>query len=491
MSLDREPAEALKKTDTGAAPDGNLTGQMISAMLLRQAKAARGKKSGARVQAGAPVANMFGGIIGNVLEWYDFAIFGFLAPLIGENFFPSDDPLDSLLGAFSVFAAAFLARPAGGMLFGYIGDRFGRKKALQTSVMLMAVPTFFVGLLPTHAAIGSLAPILLLLLRLAQGLSVGGELIGSIAFVAENAPAKQRGFYSSWTFASGYTGMTLGSLCAVGLDLALGHRAMAAWGWRLPFLSGILIALVAMWMRKGLTETPVFEKLKTEGSLDGNPLADAAKLFTGDIVHAALLATLVGGGFYTLFIWWPTFLNDFIHPHVPYATAINTFSLIVLIALIPLAGRLSDELGCKRLLVLSCAGLTLLSWPLFLLASQGGFAPVFVAQVCFAVMMGFFLGPIPAALVEMFPAHIRYSAIGLSYNISLCVFGGSAPLMATWLVKRYQTVSAPALYLVALSGLNLLAALALRDRKFIRIERDLSYETISPGTAGVFEDMRE
>jgi len=244
-------------------------------------------------------------------------------------------------------------------------------------------------------------------------------------------------------------------------------------------------------MRKGLTETPVFEKLKTEGSLGGNPLADAAKLFTGGIVHAALLVTLVGGGFYTLFIWWPTFLHDFVHPHVPYATAINTFSLIVLIVLIPLAGRLSDELGRKRLLVLSCAGLTLLSWPLFLLASQGGFAPVFVSQLCFAVMMGFFLGPIPATLVEMFPAHIRYSAIGLSYNVSLCVFGGSAPLVATWLVQRYQTVSAPALYLVFLSALNLLAALALRDRKFIRIERDVSYETMTPNTAEVFENIPE
>ncbi|MBF0480401.1 MAG: MFS transporter [Desulfovibrionaceae bacterium] len=468
MPIDRNQTATGETTGGEAAK--NLTGQLLGLMQLRRAKAVRNQGTGANCRAAALSANMFGGVAGNVLEWYDFAIFGFLAPLIGENFFPSDDPLVSLLGAFGVFAAAFLARPAGGLLFGYIGDRHGRKYALRLSVMLMAAPTFFVGLLPTHASIGTLAPVLLVLLRLAQGLSVGGELIGSIAFVSENAPPGRRGFYSSWTFASGYTGMMLGSLCAVLMNAALGHRAMAAWGWRLPFLTGVVIALAAIWMRKGLTETPAFEDMRACGRLNENPLADAVRLFPGDVFHAALLVTLVGGGFYILFLWWPTFLDAFAGSGVPYAAALNTFSLIVLIVLIPLAGRLSDQWGRKRLLAWSSAGLALLSWPLFLLATQGGFFPVFAAQMCFTVLMGFYLGPIPAALVEMFPANVRYSAIGLGYNLSLCFFGGTAPLLATWLVRRYQTVSSVALYLVFLSCLNLAAALALRETKFIRVE---------------------
>jgi MHS family proline/betaine transporter-like MFS transporter len=469
MSIDQQHNEETLKTKTDTTDVKNLTDLMNCIMLLHQAKSAHGKKLAYRNRAGALIKNMLGGIIGNALEWYDFAVFGFLAPMIGENFFPSDDPLDSLLGAFSVFAAAFIARPVGGVLLGYIGDQYGRKKALQLSVMMMAVPTFLVGILPTHAEIGILAPILLILLRITQGLSVGGELIGSITFVAENAPPERLGYFSSWTFASCYAGMLMGSLSAVGLNVVLGPNAMSDWGWRLPFLSGVLIAFAAVWMRKELTETPVFEKMKAKGHLGGNPVVEAVQLVPGSIFHASMLVILVGGGFYTLFIWWPTYIEHFVHPYMSYTAVLNTLSLILLIILIPITGRLSDEFGRKTLLVWSSAGMTLLSWPLFLLSSQGGFLPVLVVQLCFTVLMGFFLGPIPAALVDMFPPRFRYSAIGLAYNISLCIFGGTAPLMATWLIKHYHTVSAPALYLVFLSGLNLLAALTLPETRFVKL----------------------
>jgi MHS family proline/betaine transporter-like MFS transporter len=474
MSIDQQHNEKFLKTKTEAADVKNLTYLMNCIMLLHQAKIAHGKKLAYRNRPGALSKNMLGGIIGNALEWYDFAVFGFLSPMIGENFFPSDDPLNSLLGAFSVFAVAFIARPVGGVLLGYIGDQYGRKKALQLSVMMMAVPTFLVGILPTHAEIGILAPILLILLRITQGLSVGGELIGSITFVAENAPPEQLGYFSSWTFASCYAGMLMGSLSAVGLNVALGPNAMSDWGWRLPFLSGVLIAFAAVWMRKELTETPVFEKMKAKGHLGGNPVVEAVQLVPGSIFHASMLVILVGGGFYTLFIWWPTYLEHFVHPNMPYTAAFNTFSLMLLIILIPITGRLSDEFGRKTLLVWSSAGMTLLSWPLFLLSSQGGLLPVLVVQLCFTVLMGFFLGPIPAALVDLFPPRFRYSAIGLAYNISLCIFGGTAPLMATWLIKHYHTISAPALYLVFLSGLNLLAALTLPETKFVKVVKKSS-----------------
>lgn len=452
------PSQKIKTDTVTSSEVLDLLRQIIS---NREAKISRNNKPVRKNHPKSVNKNLVGGIVGNVLEWYDFAVFGFFAPIIGEKFFPSNDPLDSLLCAFGVFAGGYLARPLGGIFFGHIGDQLGRKKALQLSVMMMAVPTFLIGILPTHAQIGILAPILLILLRMAQGLSVGGELIGSIAFVAETMPAEKRGFFSSWTFASCYFGIMLGSLSAVWLNGALEPDAMSTWGWRLPFLVGLLIGLAGLWMRNELSETPVFEEMKTAGSIGHNPLAEAVQLIPGLIFHASVLVILVGGGFYLLFIWWPTFLSRYLHPNVPYAMTLNTFSMLLLIGVIPLAGYFSDKWGRKPFLVLGAAGMMLVSWPLFILVVHGSFFSILFAQLCFTVLMGIFLGPIPASIVEMFPARLRYSAIGLSYNISLCIFGGSAPLIATWLVKHYQSVSAPALYLVFLSALSLLAALNL------------------------------
>ena len=452
--------EIMMDDDQQAALPGPET--HLSWLLTRVA--ARSCRTSPRPGQVSLKANMLGGVVGNALEWYDFAIIGFLAPQIGRNFFPSDDPLLSLFGAFGVFAAAFLARPAGGLLFGYIGDRYGRKKSLQLSVMFMAVPTFLVGLLPTYGQIGVLAPVLLVLLRMAQGLSVGGELVGSIAFVAENAPARHRGYYCSWTFASEYGGMMLGSLFAAGLSLGLSAQSMDAWGWRLPFLSGVLIALVAIWMRKGLSETPVFLDMEAKKRVGRNPVAEAFQLVPERIIHMFFLVILVGAGFYTVFIWWPTLLGHYLRPGPSGLSWLNTVSLLLLMVLIPAMGRLSDRLGRKKLLVWSCAGMTLFTWPLFLLAMNGGIMGMFVSQVCFTLLMAIYLGPVPATLVEMFPPRVRYSAMGIGYNVSLCVFGGMAPLVATWLVRNYGTVTAPALFLAALSLLNLLAALAMPDR---------------------------
>ncbi|MBF0207555.1 MAG: MFS transporter [Oligoflexia bacterium] len=431
--------------------------------------------------------NMFGGVIGNILEWYDFAVFGFFAPVIGTQFFPSDDPMYSLLSAFSVFAAAFFARPLGGIIFGRIGDTFGRKKALQISVMTMALPTFLMGMLPTYSQVGVLAPFLLIILRMVQGLSVGGEFIGSMAFVAETAPSERQGYFSSWTFASCYVGIMLGSLSAVWLDSMLGPLEIMRWGWRIPFPAGIVIGLASIWMRKELTETQIFEEMKAakaekakEGARKGrgtvvkSPLAEAVAQAPWRILHASTLVVLVGGGFYLLFVWWPTLLSRFIHPHIHHTMTLNTISMVLLIILIPFMGMLSDSFGRRSMLMLGSAGMIVLSWPLFMLAEQGNFYLALLAQLCFTVVMSIFLGPIPATLVEMFPVHIRYSAIGLAYNLSLCIFGGTAPLFATWLVYHFQSVSAPAIYLTFLSTISFWAANNLPEKGYHPIQRPSS-----------------
>ena len=212
--------------------------------------------------------NIISGTVGNILEWYDFAVFGYFAPIIGAQFFPSEDKMASILSAFGVFAAGYLVRPLGGMVFGSIGDRLGRKKALQLSVAMMAFPTVLIGFLPTYAQIGVAAAVLLVALRLIQGISVGGELIGSISFITEIAPANRRGLYGSWSMFSAIVGVMLGSLVATLVHGMLADQQVHDWGWRIPFLAGFVIAGFGVWMRRGMVETPAFEQQKSAGGLE-------------------------------------------------------------------------------------------------------------------------------------------------------------------------------------------------------------------------------
>lgn len=407
--------------------------------------------------------NTIGGVIGNVLEWYDFAVFGYFAPIIGAHFFPAESQLAALINAFGVFAAGYLMRPLGGLIFGFIGDRMGRKHALQWSVLLMAIPTTMLGLLPTYAQIGVTASVLLVLLRLLQGLSVGGELIGSMSFITEIAPANRRGLFGSWTLFSATCGVMLGSAVAAAAHWLLEPATLTSWGWRLPFMAGLLVGGIGLWMRKGMVETPDFQRLKDTGEVDRNPLLDAIQSTPTHIIRVGAMVVLMGGGFYMLFVWWPTYLTKIVTPPVPHALTVNTISMAALMMLIPVAGWLSDRVGRKTVMVTSLVGFVLAGWPLFVLTDHGTFLAALCAQLVFALLLAGLQGPMPAAMVEMFPARTRLSGIGVGYNISLAVFGGTAPLVSTWLVAHTGSIMAPAYYLIFLAAVSLVAALGWRS----------------------------
>jgi len=404
------------------------------------------------------------GVVGNVLEWYDFAVFGYFAPIIASQFFPEDDPISGLINAFGVFAAGYLMRPIGGVVFGYIGDRQGRKRALGMSVMLMVIPTTLLGFLPTHAQVGIAAPVMLLILRLIQGFSVGGELIGSISYLTEVAPPSKRGFLGSFAFFGAVGGVLLGSLVATLAHLFFDAEFLQTWGWRIPFYFGFLVGIFGLWMRKGLAESPDFEKEKEKGLMHENPVKAVIKNMPLRIVHLIALIVINSAGFYTIFVWWPTYITNFVKPSIDHAFTANTISMIVFMLLLPLFGLLSDRLGRKKLMMAGFAGFILFTYPLIIWTDQAVFSHAVITQLVFTFFLSLSSGPIAATMVEMFPTSMRFSGIGLGYNIAQSLFGGTAPLICTWLISATTDISFPAYFLITLGVVSFIAAFKLNSK---------------------------
>jgi len=391
-------------------------------------------------------------LVGNVMEWYDFAVYGYFAVAIGTSFFPADDPVSSTLAAFGVFAAGFLARPLGGVLFGHVGDRFGRKRALEASVALMAVPTVLIGLLPTHAQIGALAGVSLVVLRLMQGLAVGGEFTTSIVYVVEHAGAARRGRHGSWMAIGATAGTLLGSAVGALMAALMPAGTLAAWGWRVPFLLGVAVAIVGLWLRRRLPEPTL------TGPSPGRrrpPLLAALETEWRTILRVILLCLPNGAGFYLLFVYMVSYLQtlDGIPPRE--ALDLNTLSMVGLIGCTLAGGALSDRFGRRPVAIAAMAGLLALAWPLFDLLDHPRFAVMLSAQLCFAALIGLYAGQLPAMLAEALPREVRCTAISVSYNLSVGLFGGLTPVVATWLIRRTGDEMVPAIMVVVAAALTL------------------------------------
>jgi len=409
------------------------------------------------------IRNSLGGVVGNIMEWYDFAVFGFLAPIITAQFFPHDTPLTGLILTYGIFATGYLMRPLGGIFFGYIGDKMGRKKALILSIFMMAIPTVLIGCLPTFEQIGIYGALLLVFLRMIQGLSVGGELIGSVSFMVEIASAKQKGFLGSLTLGSAVGGLLLGSAVVTVLGLIVGEQAMYVWGWRVPFLSGIVILLIGLWLREGMTESPEF--LQHNEAEEQIALPSALLREKGKILQLAGIISLTTIASYMMFVWMPTYLSTLIAHPIQDALAINTVAMIVLFVTIPLAGYLSDYVGQRRVMIWATVVMLLSVYPLFLLLQKGEWQMALTAQVLFALIVGFLQGPMPALMAEMFPVRIRYTSIGIGYNFSVALLGGTAPVVATWLIEKTDNLLSPALYMIFFALLSLGALLMYHPKK--------------------------
>lgn len=400
------------------------------------------------------------GAIGSLLEWYDFAVYGFLAPILGKLFFPDDDPVASLLAAFGVFAIGFAARPVGGAVFGHIGDKLGRKPAMIASAMMMGLATLAIGVLPDHAQIGAAAPLLLVLLRIFQGLSVGGEYTGSIVLLAEQAPDDRRGFVASWVEMGGILGMLLGSGVGALTSSLLGEAEMLSWGWRVPFLLGAVIAVFGVALRRQIAESPVVEQVERAA---GSPVLAALRHHWRPMLRMVCLLLMQGVGFYMVFVFAASYLTEQMHVTTARALDINTLALLAMLVSVPIAAIVSDRIGRKPVLYFVLFATCILAWPLWKLMHHQSFALILAGQMGFGVLMGLAYGVTPATMIEMLPAEVRCSGVAIGYNLCLGIFGGTTPLIATYLVARTAEGYAPVYYLVAVTIVSVIALIGMPE----------------------------
>jgi MHS family proline/betaine transporter-like MFS transporter len=400
-------------------------------------------------------------VIGNVLEWYDFAVYGFMAGIIGKNFFPAADEVSQLLAAFAVYGVGFLARPVGGIVIGRIGDTHGRKTALVLTIMLMAAGTVLIGIIPTYASIGIVGPLLILVARLMQGFSAGGEWGGSTAFIVEWADEGERGFLGSFQQCSVSAGLLLGSGIAALTTSLFDAATMESWGWRIPFLLGALLGPVGMYMRRNIDETPAYERAMRTAppeprADDATPLGMAAQAFGFTVLWTV--------AFYIFLTYMPTFIKTYAKVSSAAALWSNTIGLLVLVVAIPIMGKLSDRIGRKPLLLTCCACFIVLPYPVFALyLSAPPLAVIIAVQIVFGLIIAMFSGAGPAAISEIFPTRIRSTWMTTGYALSVAIFGGFAPYIATWLIAKTGSPISPVYYVIAAAIVSTVVIARLKE----------------------------
>lgn len=393
--------------------------------------------------------------IASTFEWYDYALFGHLAPILGQKFFPDSDPRSSLLSAFLVFAIGYLMRPIGGIFFGVIGDKFGRRSALSGSILCMAFPTAAIAFLPTYESIGITASTLMILVRILQGLSMGGALTGSVSFVIEHTDKKYRGFIGAIPICSICLGILLGSITAHITKNILSIQAFYDWGWRLPFLIGILIFFAGLYIKHYTDETPLFEDSKYRGEVLSSPLTKVIcehwrKIFISIFINATgsvifYLEAIYLMNYLTITRKFPSEIVDYL---------IN-FCYVTMAFIALFTGWLSDQIGRKKILAMNLVCIIILSPIIMTTLEQSNFIGVIIVQVMLALMAASYIGPEPALQAELYPTNVRNTALSLSYNIATSIFGGTTPYVVEYLMQTSGTFTSSVYYIIICATLSL------------------------------------
>ena len=404
-----------------------------------------------------------GASIGNAVEWFDFAIYGFLATFIAGQFFPAGDETAALLNTFAIFAAAFFMRPLGGFVFGPLGDRIGRQRVLALVILLMSAATLGIGLLPTYGAIGVLAPLLLLVLRCLQGFSAGGEYGGGAVYLAEFATDERRGVTVTFMVWSGVLGFLLGSITVTLLQAVLSTAAMESYGWRIPFLIAGPLGLVGLYIRLRLSDTPQFAELSKSHQTAESPLREAVSTAWRSILQVIGLMIVFNIGYYVVFAFLPSyFIKTLQFSATDAFLSITLACLVALVLILPLA-MLSDRIGRRPLLIGGAVAFAVLGYPLFLLLNTGSLAAAIAAHCVLAAIESVYVSTAVSAAVELFATRVRFSGFSIGYNVCVAVFGGTTPYIVTWLTATTGDAIAPAYYLVIAAMVSFGVVLTLRE----------------------------
>jgi MFS transporter, MHS family, shikimate and dehydroshikimate transport protein len=429
-----------------------------------------GQRAGDRRSIKSVVAASF---IGTTIEWYDFFLYGTAAALVFDKlFFPNAEPLVGTLLAFSTYAVGFAARPLGGIVFGHFGDRVGRKSMLVISLLIMGIATFLIGCMPTYSTLGVFAPILLVILRFAQGIGVGGEWGGAVLMSTEYAPKERRGFFGSWPQMGVPAGLLLSTLVFKLVEGSMSESAFMSWGWRVPFLASAILVIVGLVIRLKLAESPAFERVKESKTEAKKPIVDVVRKYPRDVLTAMGMRVAENGAFYVLTVFTLAYGEDELG--LEKDTMLNGVIIAAAIGLItvPLWGALSDRIGRKPLYLAGAVITTLWAFPLFGLMDTK--SPVLIAlAIVVGVNLGHDLmyGPQGAYFSELFGTRVRYSGASLGYQLASVFAGGFAPLIATALLAAGGS-SLVALYVVGMGLITVVATLLARETRGVDFDRD-------------------
>ena len=407
-------------------------------------------------------------IIGTVVEYYDFAVYGYMATVLSTLFFSQGDPSAALLNTLATFAVAFFLRTPGGILFGHIGDRYGRRSALALTILLMCLATLGIGLLPDYSTIGIWATVLLVLMRCLQGIAAGGELGGAVAFLAESAPARKRALTTSLIHLGSLTGALFAALLVLGLNQAFSAQTITDWAWRLPFLVSLPLALVGLWIRTRLAETEQF-RTSAKAESEKPPIFEVLAKNPRQLLQIFGLAALVTGGYYVAYVYGATYLETVTGLDRGTSFLSTVITILVSCAVLPLSGMLADRFGRKPAMLLgSILGLAL-ALPAFFLMSSPWLWLAVLGNVLLGVPVDLCLGTVFAVFAELLGTRVRYTGIALGFNLSQMLLGGTAPYLSTWLINSTGQALAPAWFYLACALISLCTALTLRETKGIRL----------------------
>ncbi|CAM3817417.1 glycine betaine/L-proline transporter ProP [Bordetella tumulicola] len=409
--------------------------------------------------------------LGNAMEWFDFGVYGFVAFALGKVFFPSASPAVQTIAALGTFSVPFLVRPLGGVFFGVMGDRFGRQKVLSLTIIIMAISTFCIGLIPSYAAIGLWAPILLLLCKLAQGFSVGGEYTGAAIFVAEYAPDRRRGFLGSWLDFGSIAGFVLGAGLVVLLQTLLDSASFLDWGWRIPFFIAGPLGLLGLYLRHAAEETPAFtqqlEKMEKEDrdAIKERPTVSFVEIFSK--YRKALLVCIgmvlvTNITYYMLLTYMPTYLSSSLGYSEDHGVLIIVVVMIGMLFVQPVVGFFSDKFGRRPFLLIGSLGLLVCSIPAYRLVGSDNIALIFLGLLLIAIFLNCLTGIMASTLPALFPTRIRYSALASSFNIAI-IIAGLTPTVAAWLVAQTGSLMLPAYYLIGAAIIGLITSFYLPE----------------------------